>query len=141
MGRGKLSFHGKREFSPPISHPFQRKARYFAAPLSQQDDVSQMVLYTLALRAARLAGAKKNSPSGVIKTTTRLSGKQPDDRRNSQRPRGVIAPLSGSFAKEKPGERTCVRDPDFECGKACGSKRERPAYYYYISMPPSTLMH
>jgi len=35
--------------------------------------------------------------------------------------RGKIATLSGCFANETPGERTCVRDPGGECGKAAGS--------------------
>ena len=40
--------------------------------------------------------------------------------------RGKIATLSGCFANETPGERTCVRDPGGECCKAAGSKRDRP---------------
>ena len=67
---------------------------------------------------SRASGATPNYLSPV--------GRQPNDRRKSQRARGVIAPLSASFASEAPGERTGVRDPGTERRKARGSKRERP---------------
>ena len=69
-------------------------------------------------------------PSGENPNYLSPAGLQPGDRRNSQQAsiRGVIAPLSASFASEAPGERTLVRDPGTERRKARGSKRERPVF-------------
>ena len=55
-------------------------------------------------------------------------GRQPNDRRPSQRAyfRGVIAPLSASFAEEPQQARTGVRNWRGDDRKARGSKRERP---------------
>ena len=60
-------------------------------------------------------------------TTSRLSGLQPDDRRNRQRPgfRRDIAPLSASFAEETRQARTHVRNWSGDDCKARGSKQDR----------------
>ena len=75
---------------------------------------------------------KKNPPSGGITNYLTPVGRQPNDRRKPQQPRGDIAPLSGSFANETPGERTFVRDPGGERSKAGGSKRDRSVNHFFL---------
>ena len=55
---------------------------------------------------------------------------QPDDRRNSQRARRVIATLFASFAEEPRQERTDVRNWSGDDRKARESKRERAVCYF-----------
>jgi len=77
-------------------------------------------LISNALRNNRLQAESKHYLTPVGRSA-RHQAQQP----KSPGIRSYIAPLSGGFAEEPRGERTCVRDPNGDDCKAGGSKRDR----------------
>ena len=100
-------------------------SRRYPVVLSRRSRGSELAFSTEAESADKASGSKKIPPSGGIKTTSRLSGVQPDDRRNSSGRGALSRRYPVVLSRRSRGSELAFSTEAESADKASGSKRER----------------